>query len=48
MHVCMYIGVKNEGNPFFFEEKWQGHFFVGKDIQEMWHVHFFGGKDMKK
>ena len=26
-------GAKQKGNPFFFEKKWQGHFFVGKDIQ---------------
>ena len=26
-------GAKQKGNPFVFEEKWQGHFFGGKDIQ---------------
>ena len=26
-------GAKQKGNPFFFEEKWQGHLFGGKDIQ---------------
>ena len=41
-------GATQKGNPFFFEEKWQGHLFGGKDIQKMWHVHFFGGTDIKK
>ena len=40
-------GVKKKGNPFFFEEKWQGHLFGGKDIQKMWHVHFLCGADKK-
>ena len=26
-------GAKQKGNPFLFEEKWQGHLFGGKDIQ---------------
>ncbi len=41
------MAAKQKGNPFLFSEKWQGHLFVGKDIQLMWHVHFFGGGDMK-
>ena len=39
---------KQKGNPFVFEEKWQGNLFGGKDIELMWHVHYFGGADMKK
>ncbi len=26
-------GAKQKGNPFLFEEKWQGHLFGGKDRQ---------------